>query len=139
MRLIIAAAFASLFIFSSCAKDEGSPVSADSESPGTPSNPIDSVSFANDILPLFTMTYGCTGCHGGQNKLFLESYAHATAGNSDHGPVILPGNGTGSILVKKLRTATLPFGKRMPYGGGEVSDVHLQKIIAWIDQGAKNN
>lgn len=96
-------------------------------------------SFANDILPLFTTTYGCTGCHGGQNNLFLDSYAHVTAGNSLHGPVITPGNGAGSVLVKKLRTNTLPFGARMPFNAGEVSNADLQKVIDWINQGAQNN
>ncbi len=101
---------------------------------------VSAVSFANDVLPLFTgTTYGCTGCHGGQNNLSLDSYSQVMAGNSNHGPVIIAGNASGSVLVKKLRTATLPFGARMPFGGSQVSDIDLQKIVDWINQGALNN
>ncbi|MDP1678410.1 MAG: IPT/TIG domain-containing protein [Bacteroidota bacterium] len=101
---------------------------------------VPAVSFDSDVLPLFTTTYGCTGCHGGQNNLFLESYPQVMAGNSINGPVIIVGNASGSILVKKLRTATLPFGARMPFGAtSQVSDADLQKIVDWINQGAKNN
>ncbi|MFA6468152.1 MAG: IPT/TIG domain-containing protein [Bacteroidota bacterium] len=106
------------------------------------------ISFASAILPLFTgATYGCTGCHGGQNNLSLDTYNNVLSGNSgystaaasDHGPVITPGNATASVLVKKLRTATLPFGGRMPFGGSQMSDADLQKIVDWINQGALNN
>ncbi len=94
--------------------------------------------FTADISPLFTTTYGCTGCHGGQNNLFLESYAQVVSGTSDHGPVIIAGNASGSIIVKKLRTNTVPFGVRMPFGSPQISDADLQKIIDWINQGALN-
>lgn len=106
------------------------------------------VSFSNSILPLFTgATYGCTGCHGGQNNLNLDSYNGVLSGNtgfstaaaSQNGPVINPGNASTSILVRKLRSNTLPFGARMPFGGSQVSDVDLQKITDWVNQGALNN
>lgn len=101
---------------------------------------VPGVSFANDVLPLFTgATYGCTGCHGGQNNLSLGSYAQVMAGNSNHGPVVIAGNASGSVLVKKLRTATLSFGARMPFGGSQINDTDLQKIVDWINQGALNN
>ncbi|MDD8018497.1 MAG: hypothetical protein PHP42_09010 [Bacteroidota bacterium] len=139
----------SLLLYLSACDDKGDPVM-----PPTSNTPpkIDTVSFSKDIFPLLTATYGCTGCHSGgyanaQNHQSYESYEFVLSGNSgystipksDHGPVVTPGNASTSILVKKLRTATLPFGSRMPYGGGEVSANDLQKITDWINQGAHNN
>ncbi len=95
------------------------------------------VSFQNDVFPIF-QSKGCTGCHGGTNKLFVDSYAHLMLGTSLHGPVVTPGNGDGSVIVKKLR-GTAGFGDRMPQGGPYLDDATIGKISLWITQGALNN
>lgn len=95
------------------------------------------VSFANDVLPVF-VSAGCTGCHGGTNNLRVDTYARLMLGTSDHGPVVTPGNGEGSVIIKKLR-GTATFGDRMPQGGPYLSNSVIDKISLWITQGAKNN
>ena len=95
------------------------------------------VKFSTDIAPLFS-SYGCTGCHGSSGGLSVGSVASLLTGGT-HGPAIVANNADNSNLVKKLRTATLPFGSKMPANGGNVTDQDLQKIKDWINQGALNN
>ncbi len=94
------------------------------------------VSFSSQVLPMFT-TYGCTGCHGGTNNLFVSSYSQLMAGNSTHGPVVVAGD-TNSVLILKLK-GTASFGVRMPQGGSPMANADLQKIVTWIKEGANNN
>ncbi len=99
---------------------------------------LTTVSFAGDVLPLFTgSTYGCTGCHGGQNNLFLGTYAQVMAGNSNNGPVVVAGD-TNSVLIQKLK-GTASFGSRMPFGSGPMSNADMRTIITWVKEGANNN
>jgi len=95
------------------------------------------ISFKNDVLPVF-QTKGCTGCHGGTNQLYVDSYAHLMLGNSLHGPVVTPDSGEQSVIIKKLR-GTAGFGVRMPYGGPYLDDATIATISLWITQGALNN
>jgi len=98
---------------------------------------VANVSFKNNVLPVFQNT-GCTSCHGGTNNLYVDSYAHLMLGTSLHGPVVTPGNGEGSVIIKKLR-GTAGFGSRMPEGGPYLPDSTISTISLWITQGALNN
>jgi IPT/TIG domain len=100
---------------------------------------VPSVSFSNDVLPVF-QSRGCTGCHGdgGANNLDVNSYQHLMLGTSNHGPVVTPGNGEGSVIIKKLR-GTAGFGSQMPFGGSPLPDTTIALISLWITQGALNN
>jgi hypothetical protein len=98
---------------------------------------VSSVSFSNDVLPVF-QSNGCTRCHGGTNNLFVDSYQHLMLGTSLHGPVVTSGNGEGSVIIKKLR-GTAGFGSQMPFGGQPLPDSTINKISLWITQGALNN
>ena len=103
----------------------------------TPSNPPPSqgtLSFNADILPIL-QRYGCTGCHGGSGGLFVSSVTTLEQGGL-HGPAVVPGNGAGSNIIKKL-SPNPPFGDRMPQGGPYLADSTIQLIKTWIDQGAK--
>jgi cytochrome b subunit of formate dehydrogenase len=69
----------------------------------------------------------CTGCHGSValGGLSLSTYADALLGGN-HGPAIIPSNGSGSLLViiqSKEHVAKL-------------SAEELEAIILWIDSGA---
>jgi len=99
-------------------------------------SPASSVSFSAYVLPILTST--CTGCHGGTNNLFLNTYANVVAGTSVHGPVVVSGNGEGSVIIQKLR-GTASFGARMPQGGPYLSTSKIDSISLWIQQGASNN
>jgi hypothetical protein len=107
--------------------------------PSTPDSvPAATVSFQNDIRPIFANpAIGCLGCHGGSGGLFLGTRQGLITGGV-HGAAVLPGNSAESLLIKKL-SATPPFGSRMPEGGSPVADSLVQKIRNWIDQGALDN
>jgi len=98
---------------------------------------VPSVSFSTDVLPVF-QAHGCVNCHGGTNNLLVDSYAHLMLGNSSNGPVVIPGNGEGSKIIKKLR-GTAGFGARMPQGGPYLDNATIATISLWITQGALNN
>jgi cytochrome b subunit of formate dehydrogenase len=84
------------------------------------------ITWDNYIGPLFQER--CTSCHGAMafGGLSLISYKDAMLGG-DHGPVILPSNSSGSILVAV-------------HSGGnhyvKLSEDELAYIIGWIDNGA---
>jgi hypothetical protein len=100
------------------------------------------ISYIHDVLPQIFENgqFGCASCHGGQNNLYLESVEAILRGDSDHGPVVIPRDGAGSIIVQKI-SPTPPFDARMPLGcsGNCVGDEQRQLLMDWIDQGARNN
>ncbi|MBT5875370.1 MAG: hypothetical protein HOH43_18260 [Candidatus Latescibacteria bacterium] len=109
-------------------------VGPDMPAPGNGSGPdTTTVSFASDIQPIFDLS--CVACHGSQGGLSLVSYdALITGGNS--GTVVMPGNGPGSLLVKRIDGTIPPV---MPAGGAPLSADNITLIITWIDEGAFNN
>ena len=93
------------------------------------------VDYNNSIQPVFDERCATASCHGtGSGGLYLTSYAQLMAGTSNHGPVVIPGDGEGSILVQKLR-GTAGFGSAMPLSG-PLSDDTIDLISLWIDEGA---
>jgi IPT/TIG domain len=98
---------------------------------------VPSVSFKNDVFPIF-QSKGCVSCHGGNGNFFLGNYQNLMSGTSSHGPVVTPGNGEGSVIIKKLR-GTAGFGSQMPLGGPYLPDATITLISLWITQGASNN
>jgi mono/diheme cytochrome c family protein len=94
------------------------------------------ISYAETLNPLFQST--CIGCHGGTNNLFVTSYTNLGLGNSSNGPVVTPGNGEASFLIRMLR-GTVSGKPRMPQGGPYLPDANINKFSAWIQQGALNN
>jgi len=98
-----------------------------------------SIDYSTQIQPIFNAN--CTSyCHtnGGsyQGGLDLTSYENLMAGDSDHGPVIIPGDSENSILIQKLGDEP-PFGDQMPQNGPSYLDpATIALIAAWIDEGA---
>jgi hypothetical protein len=93
------------------------------------------VDYNSSIQPVFDERCATAYCHGtGSGGLYLTSYAQLMAGTSNHGPVVIPGDGEGSILVQKLR-GTAGFGGLMP-PSGSLSDDTINLISLWIDEGA---
>ena len=99
------------------------------------------IDYQTQIQPIFDNN--CSGyCHvnGGsyQGNLDLSSYGDLMSGNSNHGPVITPGDAINSVLIQKIM-GTSDFGSRMPQGNSTYFDEHeeeLQLIIDWINEGA---
>ena len=88
------------------------------------------VNYATQIDPLFNK-YGCKGCHGGTQNLFLDTYQKLmTTGNS--APIVVASD-TNSVLVKRLKGDGVA---RMPFGGSPVADADLRLVIQWILEGA---
>jgi hypothetical protein len=109
------------------------------------------VSFARDLLPLFTGTCATTtfSCHGGNDRqahLDLTS-AHAYADLvgvaayecADGRMRVSPRAPLGSYLLDKLNGADLCLGERMPQEGDAATPDQLQAITDWICAGAPNN
>lgn len=91
------------------------------------------VSFANDILPIFESR--CANCHGGnetEEGLVLLNHADVLAG-SDNGPVVIPGDAANSLLVELVAT------QEMPKRGPKLTPPQVQLITDWVNQGALNN
>ena len=97
---------------------------------------LDDVSFAKDIQPMLNAS--CINCHGNNSKLSVRTYANLMKGTSNNGPVVIPKNGAGSLIIKKLQgTAS---GDRMPpEPASKWSDSKIELVKKWIDQGALNN
>ena len=91
------------------------------------------VNFSTEIKPLFS---SCTGCHGGSNGLSLSTYTSLMIGGNS-GAVVTPGDGSGSLLVKKLRGTT--SGSQMPKNQDPLDDATINLIETWIDEGALDN
>jgi Protein of unknown function (DUF1553)/Protein of unknown function (DUF1549)/Planctomycete cytochrome C len=89
--------------------------------------------FASEIRPIFAAR--CYECHGPKvhhNGLRLDSLASALKGG-DNGKVIVPGDGTGSPLMRRILGLDKP---QMPYGGPSLSSQQVASIRHWIQQGA---
>lgn len=91
------------------------------------------VSYASEVQPIFDAN--CAGCHGSNGGLNLSSYSSLMAGTSNNGPVVTPGDGANSYLVRKLKGDGVGV---MP-PSGSLSSATIQTIEDWIDQGAQNN
>jgi mono/diheme cytochrome c family protein len=104
---------------------------------GETNEPVEAVSFTNDVQPIFNGT--CTNCHGGSGGVSLTSYAALmnSVGNNYGENVVVPGNADASGLVDKIEPNP-QHGNRMPTGGA-LSPVEIQTIRTWINEGALNN
>jgi len=92
-----------------------------------------SVSFARDVLPIFTQI--CVKCHGGektQKSLVLKTYADVMQG-SENGPVVEPGDAGSSLLVDMIVKG------KMPKNGPKLLPGQIQVIVDWVTAGAPNN
>ena len=101
--------------------------------------PQDTVSFAEDILPIFRQR--CAECHGAEDEngevrtevsLNLLNYERVMMG-SEFGTVIEAGDPANSFLLDMITDGT------MPETGDPVPEDEIALIRAWIEAGAPNN
>ncbi len=99
----------------------------------------DTISFANDILPIFQNR--CAQCHGAPDEdgeprlesgLNLLEYERVIAG-SEWGTVVEAGDPANSFLLDMIVDQT------MPEEGDPVPEEEIALIRAWIEAGAPNN
>lgn len=100
--------------------------------------PTEPVSFSADIQPIFNAS--CTNCHGNNGGVNLTSYQSlmSSTGNFYGNNVVVPGNAEASGLIDKLEPNP-QNGNRMPPPNGAISGDNINKIRAWINEGALNN
>lgn len=96
--------------------------------------PQSNPSFSNDIFPIFQSN--CLACHNQQMSLggWDSSSYDSIMTTGQNGPVIIPGDASSSLLVKKITgvEALMP-------PSGKMQDSLIQLIIDWINAGALNN
>ncbi len=100
---------------------------------------IDTVSFAEDVLPVFREY--CAECHGGTNEagevvtevsLNLVEYDQVMAG-SEFGTVVEAGDPDGSFLVDQIESGDMPMDRP------KLAAENIALVRAWILAGAMNN
>jgi mono/diheme cytochrome c family protein len=113
------------------------PRSTDTSEPANPTSstaaPAGSVSFANDVMPIFQAS--CFECHGVKQiraGLDLRTYDTILGGSFNH-LVVSPGDSEGSLLIQQLVNG------KMPKQGAKLTDEQIKIIADWIDEGAPNN
>ena len=109
--------------------------------------PAETVSFTNDILPIFANN-SCSSqfCHGNtdsppSNFLVLDAISVLGPGNEAaqlETCNVVRGDPDGSYLIQKL-LGTAQIGERMPLGGDAIPTADLNTIRQWIIEGARNN
>ena len=91
------------------------------------------VEYGSQIQTIFDNN--CTSCHqnGGayQNGLDLTSYDNLMAGDSENGPVIIPGDHASSLLWQKVNSGVMP-----PGNNEDLNSDEIDLIATWIDEGA---
>ena len=93
------------------------------------------VNYSTEIQPIFNAN--CTSCHGSDGGINLESYIGLKSGGNS-GPVVISGNGSGSLIIQKLQ-GTASIGNQMPASGCCLDGSVIQLIETWIDEGALDN
>jgi len=123
--------FCLLMITISCSYEKLEPASK------TECEPIDTVSFSRNIIPIFNQHCNGSGCHSGTNpagNLNLEaSQAYAQLMNSSSGYIDTI-NPRYSVLHASMNSSSNP----MP-PSGKLDKCTLDRVLKWIQQKAKNN
>jgi hypothetical protein len=115
------------------------------------SDPEHSVSYRNDLLPLFMRPFGAAGCgcHLPSSRrssgidatgFDVSSYtSFVRGGNSSRDTAIVPGDPCASLVVQKVSSAP-PAGARMPSDGPPyLSPKEIALLSDWIAEGALEN
>lgn len=97
----------------------------------------ETISFSNNIIPLFTQNCSTSGCHTGSNAAAHLNLDAAVAYTS----LIKSGSGyidtlspNASLLYAQMVSASNPMPK-----AGRLDDCKTNMILKWIQQKAKNN
>lgn len=94
------------------------------------------VSFAFDVAPV--LLQHCATCHDADDpagRLQMVTLETLLRGG-ESGPVVDPGKGSSSLIVRKLRGKDID-GQRMPLGKQPLSDAQIATIEKWIAEGAR--
>jgi len=98
-------------------------------------------SFQNDVKPI--LDANCAACHqpgaeaADATGLLLDSYEGVMRGTR-FGRVVIPGDNLTSALVMLIEGRADPS-ISMPHNGENLTPEEIDKIRAWVEQGAENN
>ena len=94
------------------------------------------VRFSTDVAGV--LIEQCGGCHSaGESEAGLSLASHdAMLRGGESGAAVIPGQGAGSLLVRKLKGVDID-GQRMPRGRPPLPDEVIARIERWIDEGAR--
>jgi mono/diheme cytochrome c family protein len=131
----LAAAFS--FTVAASAQDAAAPAA-----PLPPASTKTGLTYATDIKPMFDAN--CVKCHSGEKPkahLHLDTLDGILKGNK-WGPVLKPGDGANSLLVKAVGHQLKDKDGWMPpmpnhAGAKTLTPEQIGLVIAWINQGAK--
>ena len=93
----------------------------------------EAVTFAADVAPILNAR--CIECHSGaqaSGQLDLSSYQKVMLGGGN-GIVVEPGHASQSLLIEMVQSGG------MPMGGAKLSSGQIQKLVDWINNGAKDD
>lgn len=100
------------------------------------------ISYSEHIQPIFSNSCGGSDCHipNSQNGVNLSSYTAVinSVGISYGKSVVVPGNADESPLIDKIEPSP-QFGVRMPSNGNYLTPDEINRIKAWINNGAEDN
>lgn len=108
------------------------------------------VSFSADVQPILEVA--CVECHSRTGEgvaasgFVVDDYDSVMKG-TDLGPVVIAGSSISSTLYRVVAGKTDPEIRMPPHHdeawaegrGAPLGDEEIEKLAAWIDQGAKNN
>ncbi len=95
------------------------------------------VSYEKDVKPI--LMENCTRCHGSKkhkSDLRLDTVDNILLGSED-GPVVKPGKGAQSTLIRSIAGIGVEADKVMPPKDDMLTKDEIGILRAWIDQGAK--
>ena len=96
--------------------------------PSTSANNTVAQTFEQNLLPILSAKCAYAGCHiaGGPKNLDFRTYQTFINGG-DEGPIFIPGNAQGSIIIDEIVSG------RMPIGGPQLSNAEIQSFTDWIN------
>lgn len=91
-----------------------------------------SVSYARDIAPIISTNCAITGCHNASGD--------AVTGNLDYTIfTVLKGDATQALLVNDIEGTPTRGHNAMPLNLPSLGQCDINKLVAWVNQGAQNN
>ena len=104
------------------------PIAIQLPDPGDPNNPVDSVSFATEVFPIFDAK--CSSCHPTLHAPDFSSVsnAHTSLTENSYVDTDTPAN---SLVITKITSGD--------HNATSYTTAEQTSILTWITQGAKNN
>lgn len=131
------------------AMDAAGNIGTSASTAATVSNPVgvEPFTFTEIQTQIFNNSCAQSGCHSGgspQAGMDLSAPAYDDIVNvpSSQQPSLLridPGNSDDSYLIRKLEGGPGITGQRMPFGGPFLDQATIDRMRAWVDEGAPNN